>query len=83
VHRITEAELTELKPGDKVVIRFFNPSGPDCDPVTKMTTESATVTRIDGDPHTVDYRSVWVKFDSNSYAELDYFGRDLNVPDSE
>lgn len=76
LRKLSEQELAELKVGTSVAIVYFDPNGPNPDPVTKMTTEFGAVDSICGDPNDRQERTVFVRLPS---GVLNYFGSQLWV----
>lgn len=74
LRKLTSQELAWLAVGDKVWVRYFDPNGPNPDPITHMTTEEGVVAEFQGDPLDQTVRTVIVRFPNRW---LDYFGSSL------
>lgn len=74
LRKLTRDEIAFLKVGDKVAVRYFDPSNPHRD-VQDMTTDRGVVQWLEGDPLDNDKRTVIVEFATGQ--KLDYFGSQL------
>lgn len=74
LRKLTREEIAGLKVGDKVAVRYFDPSNPHRDK-DDMTTDRGHVVSLEGDPLDFTRRTVIVEFPTG--AKLDYFGSSL------